>query len=301
MNRDWLLRRMRRQARTQRSLLMAVTGTFLALAVLTGSAVLLMRSTHHWIEALGQNVHVIAFLHDETDEPRAAELATLLRRLPHVAEVRVVEPAEALKRLRDAAQPLTGTGVSLDGVEPGYLPRSLEIRLQPDARVTMQAQELARHLELVPGVSDVDAVGEGLVRVQTWVELSGRVSWALVMATLLTGAGLLALLLLRGRETRRREAQVLSLLGETPAGIRLPAGLSLAAGALAGTGAGLGALSILWSPLARWLARGLGLAESPVRFFGPFELTVGLGLALLVGWLLGHFSTPLPDGEDASC
>lgn len=299
MTRAWLFRRFRGQVRTQRLLMFAAVGTFLVLALLAGAAVLVMRSTHRWVEALGQNVHVIAFLQDETDEARAAELATVLRRLPHVAEVRVVEPAQSLERLRAAARPL-GTGSTLDGLESGYFPRSLEVRLQSSAHVTAQAEDLARRLRALPGVVDVDAMNEGLAQVQSWVELANRVSWALVVAALVTGLGLLSLVFWRNRQRQRQEARVLNLLGETPMGIRLPTALAFATAALTGAGMGLGLLAALWGPSLRWLDRGLGLEQGPVRFFGHIEMAAALALALLLGWLLGHLSTPVPDESHAT-
>jgi cell division protein FtsX len=279
--------------------MVAAAGTFLLLALLAGAALLVMRSTHRWVEALGQNTHVVAFLQDETDEARAADLATLLRRLPHVAEVRIVEPAEALARLRAAALPLAGTGNKLDGLEPGYFPRSIEVRLQASVRVAVLTEELARRLRSLPGVADVDAMSEGLVQVRSWIELGNYVSWALVLAALFSGAGLLSLLVWRGRDRRRQEARVLNLLGETPMGIRLPAAMTFATAAVTGAGAGLAALAVLWGPLSRRMEQTLALAPAPVHFFRHTELAAGLATALLLGWLLGHLSTPIPDDDHA--
>ncbi len=299
MSGAWLFHRLRRQGRSERPLMLAAVGTFLLITLLVGTAVLVMRSTHRWVEALSQDTHVIAFLQDEADEARAAELATLLRRLPHVAEVRVVEPEQALARLRAAALPLASTGNKLDGLESTYFPRSIEVRMQAGAQVAAQAEELARRLGSLPGVAGVDAMNEGLVRVRSWIELGTWVSWALILASLLTGAGLLSLLIWRGRDRREQEARVLNLLGETPMGIRLPAALTFATAALTGAGAGLAALAVLWGPLSRRMEQTLALAPTPIHFLRHSELAAGLAAALLLGWLLGHLSTPIPDEDHA--
>jgi cell division transport system permease protein len=300
MTRDWLVRRVRGQARAQRPLLVAVGCAFAALAVLVGASVLGTRVARRWIEAVGQDVHAIAFLRDDLEAGRARELGELLRQVPGVAAVETVEPAQALAKLRAAARPLAGIGVVLEGVEPGYLPRSLEIRLAPGDDLPARAGELARRLRTLPGVADVDAMTEGLAQMANWIRLGKRLGWAAVLASVLCAVALLALALARDREPRLRQARVLTLLGETPAGIRLPASLGVAAASTTGAAIGLALLGLAWGPLVRGLEAGLGLGSIPsLAFLAPGEIAFGLTIALLAGGALGYTSTPVPDVDEA--
>ena len=106
----WILRRARRQAVSARRALWAAAGSFLVLGLVSGVAVLGLRATRGWKSTVGQGVQVIAFLRDDVQPDQAAQLVDLLRLRPGVSRVRLVEPAEALARLRDAARPLPAAG-----------------------------------------------------------------------------------------------------------------------------------------------------------------------------------------------
>jgi len=96
----WILRRARRQSASQRRALWAAATSFLVLGLVSGATVLGLRATRGWMNTVGQSVHVIAFLRDEMEPDQVVQLTDLLQRRPGVARVRLVEPAEALARLR---------------------------------------------------------------------------------------------------------------------------------------------------------------------------------------------------------
>lgn len=294
MTAAWILRRARRQSASARRALLAAAGSFLALGLVCGATVLGVRATRGWMSTVGQSVHVIAFLRDETEPDRASQLVELLRRRPGVTRVRLVEPAEALARLRDAARPLPATGSWLDDLEPGYFPRSIEVALAASADLPQRAAELAQRLRGLAGVAGVDAMTEGVARLGAWVRLGQRLGWALVLAAGIAALSVLVGTVLRGREARRRQAQVLAILGETAGNIRLPANIALAAAGLTGALAALLVLRLAWPALLTAVERSLGIAPAPAGFFlGFWESTVVLLAAPMIGWLLGYVSTPV--------
>ena len=300
MTAAWILRQVRRQSKSQRRALWAAAGAFLILVLVSGATLLGLRATRGWMNTVGQRVNVIAFLRDDMESDQASQLADLLRRMPGVAQVQLIEPADALARLRDAARPLAETGSWLKDLEPGYFPRSIEVALIPTADLPQRAAELSRRLRGVAGVGDIDAMTEGVARVGAWVRFGQRLGWTVVVAM-----GLLALLflvsaVLRGREARRRQAQVLVTLGETARCIRLPANIALAAAGLAGAVVGLVVLRLAWPALLTAVERALGIGPAPVLFsLGVGESAICLVAAPLLGWVLGYFSTPVPNWIDA--
>jgi len=296
----WILRRARRQSASQRRALWAAATSFLVLGLVSGATVLGLRATRGWMNTVGQSVHVIAFLRDEMEPDQVVQLTDLLQRRPGVARVRLVEPAEALARLRDAARPSSGTGSWMNDLEPGYFPRSIEVALTASVDLPQRAAELSRRLRGLAGVADVDAMTDGVARLGAWVRLGQRLGWAVVLAAGIAALSFLVSTVLRGRDCRRRQAQVLVILGETAGSIRLPANIALATAGLTGALAALVVLRIAWPALLTAVESALGIASTPAGFsLGLWESSVGLLAAPMLGWMLGYLSTPVPGWVDA--
>jgi len=296
----WILRRARRQAVSARRALWAAAGSFLVLGLVSGVAVLGLRATRGWMSTVGQGVHVIAFLRDDVQPDQAAQLVDLLRLRPGVSRVRLVEPAEALARLRDAARPLPAAGSWLDDLEPGYFPRSIEVALVASADLSQRATELSRRLRGLAAVADVDAMTDGVARLAAWVRFGQRLGWAVVLAAGIAALSFLVSTVLRGREARGRQAQVLVILGETSTNIRLPANITLAAAGLTGVLAALLVLRLAWPALLAAVEGALGILPTPAGFFlGFWESAIALLAAPMLGWGLGYLSTPVPGWVDA--
>jgi cell division protein FtsX len=295
VNAVWIARHVQRQVQAHRWVVLAACAAFCLLALVAGGARLATRTAARWGAFVGQNIHVIVYLADDIDQNRALGLAELLRRVPTVAHVDTIEPASALARLGASAATLGMDSKALDGLEPAYFPRSLEVRLVAAADLSEQANDLAKRLRGVPGVSQVDAMGSGLARLSMWVKLGRRLGAAALVALALVALGTLVVVFLRSRSAVARWAAVLTQLGETPAGIRLPASLWMAAAATVGGGTGALILALAWRPLVGRIERSLGLmANPPFPSLDGTELATGFAVVLLVGLAMGYFATPLP-------
>lgn len=289
----------RQQLSANRRLALAAALAFCLVAVLAWAGTLGVRTVARWGSFVGQNVHVIAYLAGDGDPDLAQGLSAILRRLPDVAEVRVVEPAEALARLRSLSASLGGEDKVLDNLEPDALPRSIEVRLVPRADLPERAEALARRLRGVPGVDQVDAMTSGLARLTGWLKLARRLGWLLLGAGALISVVLLVALFLRSQGALRARATVLVHLGQTTRGVRLPAALWMSSCALLGGAAGALAIRLGWRPLLGSVERGLGIAPAaPVPVLGGNEILVGLAAAFVLGLGLGYFATPLPKVAD---
>ena len=299
MNAAWVASNMRRQLVAHPRVVLATSAAFCLLALAAGGARLGAHTVERWGAFVGQNVHVIAYLADDIDQDRARGLAELLGHSPSVTKVTVIEPAQALARLGAMALSLASDARPLEGLEPSYFPRSLEVSLTPAGDLTRRASDLAKRLRSVPGVIEVDAMTGGLARLAVWVKL-GRAIGIAILATL----GLVAILalvtvFLRNRGAVARRAAVLVQLGETPAGIRLPSSLWTAMAALLGGSAGALALGLGWRPLLARLESSLGIVGPyPQTALAGTEIATGLVLMAIAGLAMGYYATPLPRASD---
>lgn len=296
----WTWRRCRSTLRRQPGSLLALMGAFAVLAFLAGAARLVNSLADAIVPRLADNVHVIAYLREDMTAERAGALAEVVAHVPGVERVRQVDSQEALQRLRKEAAALGGVAELLEGVEEGFLPPSLEIRLSASEAASRRGLALAERLRRIPGIAEVDAMEDGLARLHSILVLLRGLFFLLLALALLSAAGALALPLLQGRHRRRQHVAVLTLLGETPGGIRLPWALVGACAGLAGSAV---AVVLLWLahanmvPLAerlmgRWVSASLPLATLP--FFGAFELATAFVMALLLGAVMGRLAVPKP-------
>jgi cell division protein FtsX len=295
----WIARSVREQVGSHRALVAAAAATFCLLAVAAGGAKLGTKTAARWRAFAGQNVHVIAYLADDTDGERALGLAQILGRSATVAQATVLDPAEAFARLETSA---VGAGVApktLENLEPTYFPRSIEIRLAPAPDLADRAALLAIRLREVPGIAQVDAMTSGLARLALWIDLGRRLGQGMLVALALVTLVALVAVFMRSRTTARQRSLVLAQLGDTATGIRLPTCLWMAAAALLGSGVGALLLRFAWRPLLSRLERSLGIVSTLAPpLLNPREVEIGLALVLLLGLFMGYFAAPLPRASD---
>jgi cell division protein FtsX len=286
----WTWRRLRREAREHASSLAVLAAAMAFSAAVAGGAVLGARTAAGLVPLLQQNVHVIAYLDDQLASPE--RLLAAVRQVPDVAAARLVQPEEAMAQLRAAAGSLGGAE-AVAPLEPGFLPRSIEIAVAPSGSLPARAAQLAERLRKLPGVREVDSMSEGVARLLSWIALGRRVAWGALALAALAALASLALAVFAGRGRRREEGAVLALLGESPAGLRRPVCVAAAAAALLGASTGLGALLALYPRALRGVeaAVGLGpLARAPA--LGSSTVVAVLAAALVLGWGVGRLVSP---------
>jgi cell division transport system permease protein len=236
-------------------------------------------------------VHVIAYLGDELGPADRTRLIAALRQIPGVERARLVEPDEALARLRAAADSLGSTAAA--EIEPGFLPRSVEVSVAGGAGMPARTAELAARLRKLPGVAEVDAMSAGLARLLSWMRLARQFTVAALAMAAFAGLVALGLALSSARSRRRSEAQVLALLGESPAGIRREASITGAGAALIGSTFGVGMLLLAFPRVLRAIEAAVGLGPlAAAPSLGAREIALALVAAVAVGWMGGFLTTP---------
>lgn len=296
----WTWRRCRRNVRRQPAPVVALCGAFALLMMLAGAARLAASMADAVLPRLADNVHVIAYLREDMTPEKTNALAEIVAHVPGVERVRHVESQEALQRLRREANGLGGVAELLEGVEEGFLPRSLEIQLRATEALGDRGRALAERLRRVPGVAEVDAMEDGLARLHSVLGLLRVLAWGLLLLAVVAGVAVLVLPLLLGRQRRQDDVAVLTLLGETPAGIRRPWAI---AGALAAAAGSLLAWLVLWlahEQACTSLAQVLGAwLPAQLPFVPGHEIFASILAAVVLGAWFGRRAVPSLKGRYA--
>lgn len=218
----------------------------IALALFLGAAFLAgLEAARALLRGWGAEASVTIYLDAQATDVQARTLGEQLRREHPDLEVRYVDRAEALARLRADLGDLAST---LDGLAHNPLPPTLELRLLKPLSVP-ELRAFAAKLERLPGVADVDYGREWLDRLEALgraLRAAGAGALALVLgAAILVVANTIRLAVY----ARRDEIEIMKLVGATDGYVRLP---FLLEGALQGMMGALLAGGGLWA-VQRWL------------------------------------------------
>jgi cell division transport system permease protein len=233
----------------------------------------------------GRGVHMTVYLEPEVAPERAEEIAAVLARFPEVAKVERVSPAQAYQRLSRA---LGDRADLLDGVEEDLLPATLEVQLREGVAQVERMHPAFEKLRRLPGVEDVDAMGDWVERVAAIERLVRGVG--LLLGLLVSAACLyiVASTIRLGVFARREEIEILQLVGATDGFVKAPFLVEGTLQGAAGASLALAALYALFRACAPWVEHTLGgaLSAGPITFLAPLDVAgaVAIGAALgLIG------------------
>ncbi|MGQ0508775.1 MAG: cell division protein FtsX [Myxococcaceae bacterium] len=237
------------------------------------------------LQQLGGEIEVTAYLDDSVTPGQATALAG---KWSSQAQVRVVAPDEALSRL---AWELGDLGAVFAQLPKNPLPRSLELRLPPQARSREGLRAMATALRAEPGVTAVDYGEEAVDRltaIARALKYGGLVAFliAAIATTIIVSATLQLAIY-----SRREEIEIQKLVGATDRFVKIPflieglfqgvIGALLALGVLAACSAFLG------GPLSAAFAFLLGPGGAPPLITGTLVAEL-MGAGCLLG-LFGSF------------
>ncbi len=207
---------------------------------------------------------MVVELSDDLPPDRLADLQSRLGALAVVEAVRKVEPGLAMERLRAS---LGAEATVLEGIEPDFLPASLEITFRPGTAGSTAVSTLAERLERTVGVAHVTYLGDWVSRLGALV----AVARAIVLCALaLGGVGALWAVAAAARTralARGEEIAVLALCGATDRFVRAPFVLEGLFVGLFGAALGLGLLRLVLHGLAPIVA-----AAPSTALAGSFRL-----------------------------
>ncbi len=278
------LRDLRRAGRVAVSAIVLIT---LSLAALGGFWLVssnLERAVAKWRE----RVRIIVYLKREPPAGEAAALVERVQGVPGVAGVLYISKADALASLKA----VLGKDASVVAQLPSNpLPASLEITPAAAAATPEGARALVERLASLPEAEEVAGSADWVERLSQWQRLLTTIGLGigavLAIAAFLTVATATTLIL----HARRRETEIMRLVGATEMTIRLPLLLQGMLQGLLGAVLALAALvathGVVAPRLAPLVNLTLGLPE--IAFLPPLSLAVlllaGTVLGGLGGWL----------------
>jgi cell division transport system permease protein len=278
------LRDLRRAGRVAVSAIVLIT---LSLAALGGFWLVssnLERAVAKWRE----RVRIIVYLKREPPAGEAAALVERVQGVPGVAGVLYLSKADALASLKA----VLGKDASVVAQLPSNpLPASLEITPAAAAATPEGARALVERLESLPEAEEVAGSVDWVERLSQWQRLLTTIGLGigavLAIAAFLTVATATTLIL----HARRRETEIMRLVGATEMTIRLPLLLQGMLQGLLGAVLALAVLVATHGVVAPSLAPlvNLTLGLPAIAFLPPLSLAVlllaGTVLGGLGGWL----------------
>lgn len=226
-------------------------------------------------------VHV--FLTATASEAEVNSLQEVLNRDPNVEKVTFVSKADALARAKDLFKDSPGVMENLPG---NPFPASLDATLEDPTRM----DAVAKSIQGQPGVDDVGTGGEKAERAISVIQVATGIFFAIGIGILIAATVLVANTIRLSIYSRRREIEVMKLVGASNSFVRMPFVIE---GFLCGVFASVlamiavfGSVKLLSSQLSGFLeSDGIGTTSGDV----PLAM-IALGLFVL-GITLGMFGS----------
>lgn len=261
MSLGFAVREVRTDIARDRSLVIAVAVTVAATLVLTGAGLILRMQVESLKASWLSTVQVSVFLCGPTslekdcpDGPVTAQQRTAVEQLlstqPWVKQVTYESQDEAYEVFSSQFQ---GSPLA-DSVSPEAMPESFRVALVDPEQFALVGQTV-EDLAGVERVNDQRAVLENLFSAASVASL---ISWTLALVLVAVSSVLVASTVRTAAQNRKRQTQVMRLVGASSSSIRLPFLLEAAAASLAGAALAVpilaaGKVFLLDSALARAL------------------------------------------------
>ena len=258
-------------------------------AILFGTVYIAAKNAQSMLSAWGEGVQLTIYLAPDSAPARGAAVAESLRRVPSIEHVRYITSAEAMQRLREG---LGARAPLLDGVEDDFLPPSLEVTFARGSDNPQNIAAVAERVQKLPGVEDVETMGDWVKRVQAAADL---LRIAALTALILVGIGCLYLVGATIRLAvfaRRDEIEILKLVGATHRYVRVPFWIEGLGEGLLGGLVGAGGLYALFRYAAPRVESLLGGVLAGVHFAFPplHHIAAGVGVLGVIGLLGSHLA-----------
>jgi len=237
-------------------------------------------------------IEVIAYLKKGIPSSEVEALLNNTRQLEGIEAVKYVSPFDAMAFMESK---LGGQKNLLDGIQPGILPSSFEIRLKKDFRNSTSIKEVVSQLNQFPQIEEVQYGQEWVENVSAIVHIFRLTQWVLGGLLLIGIIFITSNTLQLTISSRREEIELMHILGATPAFIRVPFYIEGLIQGLLGTGLAMFFLFYLYykvllykvffayvtPSMKEWLAR------IPILFLPPDRIA----MIILGGMVLGFFGS----------
>ena len=237
-------------------------------------------------------IEVIAYLKKGIPLSEVEALLKNTRRLEGIETVKYVSPFDAMAFMESK---LGGQKNLLDGIQPGVLPSSFEIRLKKDFRNSTSIKEVVSRLNQFPQIEEVQYGQEWVENVSAIVHIFRLTQWVLGGLLLIGIIFITSNTLQLTISSRKEEIELMHILGATPAFIRVPFYIEGLIQGLLGTGLAMLFLFYLYYKVLLYKVFFLyvtpsikeWLAGIPILFLPPDRIA----LIISGGMVLGFFGS----------
>jgi cell division transport system permease protein len=231
------------------------------------------------LSGLKEKVEIRAFLFDGTTDASVARIEKEILSIKGVRAASYTSKTEALNEFRDEYRDKARL---LEAIETNPLPASFSVRLFPEYRTQEKVSVIARKIEAIKGVEEVEYgkkwVGKLDELVRVLVIIDATVGAIIALSCLFLVFNTIRLTVF----TRREEIEIMSLVGATDSSIRRP---FLLVGLFYGFVGGILAVIMLYAVHAA-----IAIEIPAIRFL-DFSYLVGLvAFATLLGYFGSLFS-----------
>ena len=281
------LRRALQDMRSNRMLSLVTISTFALSILIVSSAMLFFVNMGDIMDGWRQGIRVMAYLQEGLNAADRSTLKVRMESLYGVQQAEFVPKDQALARLRTQMGRQTSI---LDNLESNPLPDAFEIQMIAASQSWDKVEQLAKALEKLEGVSEVE-YGQRwikrIINIFNLFQLTGTVMGALFFMAAIFIVGNTVRLVLY---SRREEVEIMRLVGATEQFILAPFYFqSLIQAALGGI-IGLAALFMMYMLIQSRITAGMTTGFFEPRFLSAATQMGIIGCSMLVGWLGCHLS-----------
>jgi cell division transport system permease protein len=243
-------------------------------------------------ERLLEQVRIIVYLDDNLSSKEVTLLQEKIKRENGIDQIAYISREEALDELK---KDFGDTNNLFKGLGEDLLPASFELKLDPDHQSVEAVTQLIEQLKAIKGVQEVQYSKEWVADLNAFLKLlqiaGSGIGGVLILAVVtLTGTTIRMVM-----QLRRKEIEVLRLVGATASFIRLPFLLEGAMMGIIGSGLALLSLSFLFQLVHTRMSMTGGFLLARLHFsFFPFPV---LPWFLVVGMVLGMLGSGLSAGK----
>jgi cell division transport system permease protein len=260
-----------------------VTIITIALATLIVSAfALFFINASDLMNAWKEGLRIMVYINPKTASKDVPALKDRILNMYGVHDVRFISKDDAMEELKSQ---LKHQSSLLDNLKDNPLPDAFEVRLVATSRSWDRIEKLAKEIEMLPPVSDVEYGQRWIGRFTNIFNLFRLAGYALgalfFMAAVFFVANTIRLVLY----SRREEVEIMRLVGAEDGFIKTPFYIeAIIQGALGGL-IGLGALFLIFLFIQSNVNQDLALGSFRIGFL-DLKLLLSILLAgMLVGWL----------------
>jgi cell division transport system permease protein len=266
----------------------ALTIITIALTVLIVSAFgLFFLNAQDMFNAWKRGVRVMVYLTADASENQRSETRQQIQNVDGIQHIRFISKAEAME-LMQARMPRQSS--VLMHLRENPLPDAFELTLVAESNSLDKVEFIAKKIEGLPSVSDVEYGQQWIDRFSSFFnlfKLAGTGMGVLfLMATVFIAANTIRLVLY----SRQEEIRIMRLVGATDRFIKFPIYLEGLFQGLLGSLAGLGGLYAAFFAISSKFGQTLSVEMITVRFFPIATCTVIVVVGMLIGLLGAYFS-----------